>query len=102
VRWSRSYPDSLSSAGLKGTGWQGGRETNGLLFFSKKIAYPDHGIDLILRESRQQIPSNRGRMYRTSSIELFLPEWGQDDEDGLPVYTPSVNQRSFLHARQQV
>ena len=41
-------------------------------------------------------------MYRTSSIELFLPEWGQDDEDGLRVYTPSLNQRSFLHSRQQV
>jgi hypothetical protein len=29
-----------------------------LLFFSKKIAYPDDGIYLLLRESRQQIPPN--------------------------------------------
>ena len=29
-----------------------------LLLFTKKIAYPDDGIDLFLGEPRQQIPPN--------------------------------------------
>ncbi len=76
------------------------RNGRALVFFTKKIAYPDDGIYLFLSESRQQIPPNRGRVYRASSIQLFSAESGKGDEDSFPVSTTALNKRSFLHSRQ--
>jgi hypothetical protein len=73
-----------------------------LLFFPKKIAYPDDGICLLLGEQRQQILPDSCRVYGTRSIEFFPAESGEGDEDGFPVNTAAHNRRSFLHSRQLV
>jgi hypothetical protein len=49
----------MSSAGLHEELGPIDWKTDGvLLFIPEKIAYPDDGIYLLLRESRQQIPPN--------------------------------------------